>query len=805
MQGPGECTVTLSTVHGTAYDRVVQALNDYGSKGKGNAWQCPAHPDNNPSLSIGHRKDRKGVVLYCHVGCDPKDVVQALGLTMQDLFDEPMEKRERPQEVAQYHYCDERGELLLTVKRYEPGHNGERKTFRQYDADGRPKVSHVRKVLYRLPEVLEAAERGELVYVVEGEKDADNLAEQGVTATCSIGGAGKWRDEYTASLKGAEEVWIIADKDVPGRKHAAQIAESLTRAQISFRVFEAAKGKDVSDHLSHNLGPESLVPVELTPDGRLATEGLVPAQPGAPEAEVDEPDDDQVEERTPEQELMDQLAELSTPDDIWALPHMAHIAQQAKASMVKREGLAMLTFNRAAFLAGSSIVGSINDRGVFQLGSINALVGRSGAGSNVSKRAASVLLPMPMEFYGPHPNAFGSEGEAVSYDWGATTVSPATGSALVGRMQYQAKHNVAEGDEPAKWKTLPYFVPRVELAYTEGATLLSSLKKSSSATSTGAALEPLILDAFVGDTLRADVKNQEERAAIPEGSYALIVQAYFQAELVGEALSRTTGMAQRLRMVSIAQRSGAPELVNVGRVLACGGSLSDEDLARAEQMFPDRPASPGEMPGVVEFLTRIPCTSEPGRPRRSMVMCERMKRELRVLMEAMSAGLSQDEPLDTHVGLNLYKTAAQSALLRRSYEINEDDWRIAKVFAEHSRKTRELALAWAKENERKEEAEDNTKVARRTRVTENTRALTQGQVPPIVKTVARKFRDRLRKSGDLTQSQLRDSLNPNDVAEWTASGGQDGKKGLRNAALAYGESEAQGLFRKAGQRYTVKP
>jgi hypothetical protein len=785
-----------TTLTGTAYERVIQALNDHGSKGRGNAWQCVSHDDGAPSLSIGHRKDRKGVVLYCHAGCAPEDIVAALGLTMQDLFDEPLEKRERPRVVAEYPYCDENGELLLTVKRYEPGFDGERKTFRQYRANGAAGVKGVQRVLYRLPEVLAQAAARLPVIVVEGEKDVENLRAINAVATCNVGGAGKWTDEYTASLAGVSEVWIIADKDEPGRKHAAQVAESLARAGIPFRVFEAARGKDVSDHLAAGLGPQDLVPVQLEA-------ASVPSQPGAPEAEEYEQDDEPAEDRTAEQELMDQLAELSTPDDIWELPHMAHIAQQARASMVKREGLAMLTFNRAAFLAGSSVVGSINDRGVFQLGSINALVGRSGAGSNVSKRAASVLLPMPLEFYGPHPNAFASEGDAEMYDWGATTVSPATGSALVGRMQYQAKHNVAEGEEPPKWKTLPYFVPRVELAYTEGATLLSSLKKSSSATSAGAALEPLILDAFVGDTLRADVKNQEERAAIPEGSYSLIVQAYFQAELVGEALSRTTGMAQRLRMVSIAQRSGAPELVDVGRVLACGGTLSDEDLARAEQMFPSRPASPGEMPGVVEFLTRIPCTSEPGRPRRSMVMCERMKRELRVLMEAMSAGLSQDEPLDTHVGLNLYKTAAQSALLRRSYEIDEDDWRIAKVFAEHSRKTRELALAWAKENERKEEAEDNTKVARRTRVTENTRAMTQGQVPPIVKAVAKKFRDRLRKDGDLPAMTLRDGMTAGDIDEWTASGGQEKKKGLRDAALAYGEKE--GLFRKEGRRYTVKP
>src|SRR5687768_7319292 len=167
---------------GTAYERVVQALNDRGSKGRGNAWQCPAHDDKAPSLSIGHRKDRKGVVLYCHAGCEPDDVVQALGLTMQDLFDEPMEKRERPQVVAEYPYCDENGELLLTVKRYEPGFDGERKTFRQYRAGGAAGVKGVRRVLYRLPEVLAQAADGLPLVIVEGEKDVDNLAARGVVA-----------------------------------------------------------------------------------------------------------------------------------------------------------------------------------------------------------------------------------------------------------------------------------------------------------------------------------------------------------------------------------------------------------------------------------------------------------------------------------------------------------------------------------------------------------------------------------------------------------------------------------------------
>lgn len=245
-----------------ARDRVLDALQSRGCAVRGKSAQCPAHEDRAPSLSIGRRQDGNGVVLNCHAGCPPEDVVQALGLTMQDLFDEPMQERVRPQVVAEYPYVDERGQLLLTVKRLEPGYDGDRKTFRQFRPDGKPGVKGVRRVLYRLPDVLAAAQAGGTIFVVEGEKDADNLAATGATATCNIGGAGKWNDSYTATLRGAGEVVVICDRDDPGRRHAEQVATSVQGAGIPVRILEPAKGKDVTDHLAAGLGFEDLLPYD---------------------------------------------------------------------------------------------------------------------------------------------------------------------------------------------------------------------------------------------------------------------------------------------------------------------------------------------------------------------------------------------------------------------------------------------------------------------------------------------------------------------------------------------------------------
>ncbi|MET8169294.1 DUF3987 domain-containing protein [Streptomyces sp. NPDC005329] len=246
----------------SARDRVLDALQNHGSRGRGAHWQCPAHEDRSPSLTIGHGE--KGAVVKCHAGCPTEDVVAALGLTMADLFDEPLEQRVRPQVVAEYPYVDEHGEVLMVVRRLEPGYDGERKTFRQFRPDGRPGVSGIRRVLYRLPDVIRQAQAGGVVVVVEGEKDVESLANLGVVATCNVGGAGKWSDDYTAALHGAAEVVVIADRDEPGRKHAATVADSVQRAGIPVRVLEPARGKDMTDHIGAGLTFDDLAPATRT-------------------------------------------------------------------------------------------------------------------------------------------------------------------------------------------------------------------------------------------------------------------------------------------------------------------------------------------------------------------------------------------------------------------------------------------------------------------------------------------------------------------------------------------------------------
>lgn len=251
----------------TAYDRVTRALEAAGSPRPANEslnWRCPAHDDGQASLNVT-AVDGK-VLIRCHANCPTSEVLDAIGLRMSDLFDAPPERSgngsEKPEIEATYDYTDEAGRQLFQVVRMRP------KGFRQRRSDGRGgwvwNLQDTRREIYHLPAVLAAVQRGEIVYIVEGEKDVHALEAAGLTATCNPGGAGKWREEYNRHFAGAV-VSIVADRDETGRKHAQLVAEALTEIAADLDLLEPAHGKDVADHLGAGLGVADLVPL-VDPD-----------------------------------------------------------------------------------------------------------------------------------------------------------------------------------------------------------------------------------------------------------------------------------------------------------------------------------------------------------------------------------------------------------------------------------------------------------------------------------------------------------------------------------------------------------
>ena len=195
--------------------------------------------------------------------------------------------------VKRYDYRDASGSLAYQVERYENP-----KTFRQRRPDGSGgwlyNLNGVQPVLYNLPELL--SRTAEPIYLVEGEKDADALMAGGVLATTNSGGASKWDDSLTESLRG-REVIILPDNDEPGLIRAQRLLKALTGVATSVEAKDPSvfpeKG-DVSDFLvSHravelsalpSLKPQKLFPVmtlsqlKAKPPIQWLVEGILPAR-----------------------------------------------------------------------------------------------------------------------------------------------------------------------------------------------------------------------------------------------------------------------------------------------------------------------------------------------------------------------------------------------------------------------------------------------------------------------------------------------------------------------------------------------
>lgn len=230
--------------------------------------RCPAHEDGTSSLQVTRGTGGRTLIV-CFAGCKLDDIVQSMGIGLSDLFEgddrktaiETLPESKWPV-TATYTYQNAIGEPLYRVLRRTSQDSG-RKTFRQEKRNGsvwQPGMEGVDRVLYRLPQILDPETGDDVIWVTEGEKDADALSAMGLVATTNVGGAGKWEPQYTAALKGRHVV-ILPDNDKPGEEHAAVVSKALTGVAASVRILRLPglpnKG-DVSDWLGEGGTVEQL-------------------------------------------------------------------------------------------------------------------------------------------------------------------------------------------------------------------------------------------------------------------------------------------------------------------------------------------------------------------------------------------------------------------------------------------------------------------------------------------------------------------------------------------------------------------
>lgn len=219
------------------------ALERHDCRPKRGKALCPAHDDKEPSLSF--REGEKGlIVIKCHAGCSFESIISALGIdSLSDRQPDDFESRI----VETYDYTDEAGELLFQAVRLR-----DPKSFRQRrrrNGEWEWSLGDVRRVLYRLPDVRAAVSARKAVWVAEGEKDVEALVRLGFSATTAPLGAGKWRDEYSDSLRGCPVALVVADCDgseqkPKGRQHARAVCESLHKQRIPCKLIDLAPDRD---------------------------------------------------------------------------------------------------------------------------------------------------------------------------------------------------------------------------------------------------------------------------------------------------------------------------------------------------------------------------------------------------------------------------------------------------------------------------------------------------------------------------------------------------------------------------------
>jgi len=225
---------------------ILNQLERVRAAGKGFSARCPAlgHEDKRNSLTISQADNGK-INVTCHAGCGIDEILSPLGMTASDLYPNEVAKKsfdkrypppwkweEKGLLEAIYTYSDEGGNYLFEVMRSKD------KEFRQRVRDKRERSGYkyslkgVRTVLYRLPDLLDAIDLGETVFVVEGEKDVETLEAIDVSATTAPRGANTWDNDFTKVLSNAHRVIIIPDNDTKGREHAWKIHGDLQNAVV---------------------------------------------------------------------------------------------------------------------------------------------------------------------------------------------------------------------------------------------------------------------------------------------------------------------------------------------------------------------------------------------------------------------------------------------------------------------------------------------------------------------------------------------------------------------------------------------
>ena len=271
--------MVLSVVHppSPALENVLAHLNDVRSSLHGWTACCPAHADREPSLSIGLGEQGQ-VLLKCFAGCPLERIVEAMGLSLVDLFpaeatkparvtsngahranltllDLALEKQLPWQFLFQLGIMEHPSGGLHVPYHLPDGTLSPRSRIRtalvarqgSYWSKGAGKI-----VPYGLERLEEARKAGYLV-VVEGESDCWTLWYQGFPAL-GLPGAEMAGTLEPSMLGGIDRLYLVQEPDAAGAIFVKALADRLKgwQWQGKVAVVRLPGFKDPSEFYTHD-------------------------------------------------------------------------------------------------------------------------------------------------------------------------------------------------------------------------------------------------------------------------------------------------------------------------------------------------------------------------------------------------------------------------------------------------------------------------------------------------------------------------------------------------------------------------
>ncbi|WP_328757486.1 hypothetical protein [Streptomyces sp. NBC_00271] len=439
----------------------------------------------------------------------------------------------------------------------------------------------------------------------------------------------------------------------------------------------------------------------------------------------DEPPEDTGEETT---EPADRL-----PETFWnATAVLQQIRQMARARRASPDAVLHAVLARTAAMAEPTVR---VDGGIQQPATIGwycGLFGPSGSGKGNAENTAEELTPFP----------------AVDLAY----IDISTGQGLIAAY---LDLDIDPDDPDGKKKITVQKRTRGYALATEGSVLDAMAQMSAAATLNG-----VLCKAWMSERQGTSNAEIERRRALPKGRYTLSMSLGVQEEPAARLLEMgSIGLPQRLAWAHATLGPDTPE---------------------------KRPATTGPVTVTKRNGEDVPVTTWVSGLRNTTIpVPEHVTDELDQLALAISFGRGAEAPLDTHEPLWRVKCAALLALLHGRTKVKTEDWDMATVMWQTSRKVRDRVQASA---QRRTQAELDARRAEAVLTAAESQAavyeVVNGVHPSVVNVAKRAHRYLTRHDGEIPVRDVnRNCIKKPDRDKYRASGATDS---LWSAALQYG-------------------